>query len=70
MNAADIYRYSNRATVDRQIEDMKDRITAERRAEIGAWDARQEAREAVAAFHKAEYNRIEDEITERWGIHA
>lgn len=70
MNAADTYRYSNRADIDRQIEAMKERIFEERREEIGRWAARQEARQAVYAFHKAEYNRIEDEVTAQWGIHA
>lgn len=70
MNAADIYRYSNRADVDRQVEAMRNRIIAERREEIGRQAAWQEAQDVTIGFKRAQYNRIEDEVEARWGIAA
>ena len=70
MNAADIYRYSSRDAVDRQIEAMRQRIIAERRSEIGRMAAFQEASDVLHDYYSAEYMRIEHEVTDRWGIDA
>ncbi len=70
MNAADTYRYSNRANVDQQVEAMRNRIIAERRGAIGRQAAWQEAQDVTIGFKRAEYNRIEDEVEAQWGITA
>lgn len=70
MDAADIYRYSSRYEIDRQIEAMRERIIAERRSEIGRQAAWQEANDVTGDFYRAEYMRIENEVTARWGIDA
>ena len=70
MNASDIYRYSERGKVDQAIQAMRERIIAERREEIGRRAAWQEAQDVTTDYYRAEYNRIEDETTARWGIDA
>lgn len=70
MNAADIYRYSNRAEVDREIDAKRARIIADRRREIGYQAAWQEAQDVTTDYYRAEYQRIENEVMARWGIDA
>lgn len=70
MNAADLHRYSSRATVDQQIFAMTSRIVAERRGEIGVMAAQREASEAVGPWHRSEYQRIENEVYAQWGVGA
>lgn len=70
MNQADIYRYSQRGEIDHQIEAMRTRIIAERRPQIGRMAAHQEAIEVTTDWYRAQYMRIENEVTARWGINA
>lgn len=70
MNQSDIYRYSERYEIDRQIEAMRSRIVEERRAEIGRLAAFREAIDATTGWYSAQYMRIENEVTARWGIDA
>ncbi len=70
MNAADIYRYSSRYDVDRQIDAMRERIIAERRPEIGRRAAWQEAHDVTADYYRSEYRRIENEVVTQWGWDA
>lgn len=70
MDAADTYRYSNRYDVDRQVEAMRNRIITERRSEIGRQAAWKEANEVTRDFYRDEYQRIEREVQDRWGIDA
>lgn len=70
MNEADVYRYSNRYEIDRQIDAMRERIVAERRGEIGRMAASQEAVEVTGDWWRAQYVRIENEVEARWGVDA
>lgn len=70
MNDADIYCYSQRHEIDRQVDAMRNRIIEERRGEIGRTAAFNEAIEVTADWYRAQYMRIENEVVARWGIDA
>lgn len=70
MEPADIYRFTQRYKIDRQIQDMRERIVEERREQIGRLAARQEAEDVTYDWYRAQYERIENEVNARWGVNA
>jgi uncharacterized membrane protein len=70
MDQADLYRYSQRNEIDKQINAMRNRIIEERRGEIGRMAAHQEAIAVTTDWYRAQYMRIEHEVIARWGADA
>ncbi len=70
MNASDIYRYRQRGQIDTHVDQMRTRIIAERRSEIGVMAATQEAIQVTGGWYRAQYERIENEVETKFGFGA